>query len=401
MHQSTDHQQTASDVQPPLAALERALAAWRRLGDARPLRRWAVAELDDQGVPIRLGVDSWADAARLLASAARGRAGWPPEVAGRLEGLARVGRAFTRPDGSAMLGEAGPASKPKGRLRSGPGRPFADSITTRDRVLAGFRSGGGRAGPAAWLALDHRGGAGPARIELGAEGVAWFGSRWAADAPEPDMAPTPGRPRWVFQASNEEAEAVEWTFGRGPRRRTSTVVWIPGRRLALLAVEAAGAIASALDLMPGVAATAIEGLRGLALRRGGGRRAVRLLPIGLPASDYPTDRGRLETSGARVTLHHPGAGARAWSPLLVSWDADRDRRATRWRVLTITENRKVCRPGRAFAARVGWAGAEGVVVYRSLAKPVRRVFLGHETTARLLVGTLSAEGRVTPILQIE
>jgi hypothetical protein len=51
---------------------------------------------------------------------------------------------------------------------------------------------------------------------------------------------------------------------------------------------------------------------------------------------------------------------------------------------------------------VAWGpGSEGLVVYRSLAPPALRNFLGHQTGARFLVGSFTKSGDVRPILKLD
>ena len=54
-----------------------------------------------------------------------------------------------------------------------------------------------------------------------------------------------------------------------------------------------------------------------------------------------------------------------------------------------------------FAARARWGLDETIVVYRSLARPGLRAFLGHQTKARFLIGTFSNEGVVKPLVSLE
>ncbi len=90
---------------------------------------------------------------------------------------------------------------------------------------------------------------------------------------------------------------------------------------------------------------------------------------------------------------------RVWMPLLLSWDPAIRKPFTG--VLTVVEQSKIGAPNVAFAARVGWGRGEGLVVYRSFAKPALRSFLGFQTTARFFVGSFSTEGEVEPFLTIE
>ena len=70
-------------------------------------------------------------------------------------------------------------------------------------------------------------------------------------------------------------------------------------------------------------------------------------------------------------------------------------------MLTVSERSKICRPGAAFAARIGWGLGDGLVVYRSLTRAAPRAFLGHQTSSRFLIGQFSAEGHVIPLLSID
>ena len=79
----------------------------------------------------------------------------------------------------------------------------------------------------------------------------------------------------------------------------------------------------------------------------------------------------------------------------------RDRRKLTWTTLTVAERSRPCAPGVAFAARVAWGRGEQLVIYRSLARPALRSFLGHQTTARFLIGEFTRGGEVVPLLKID
>ena len=131
--------------------------------------------------------------------------------------------------------------------------------------------------------------------------------------------------------------------------------------------------------------------------------SARVFPIGLPRLDYPTDRGRFgREAGAVVLRQGPTGGARrVWRPLLVSWEPKRNRQPVHWRTLTVSENSRACAAGVAFAARVSWGRDETLLVYRSLARPGLRAFLGHQTRARFLVGLFTPEGKVEPLVKVD
>ena len=51
--------------------------------------------------------------------------------------------------------------------------------------------------------------------------------------------------------------------------------------------------------------------------------------------------------------------------------------------------------------RVSWGRDETYVIYRSLAQARSRAFLGHQTTARFLVGLFKRDGAVEPIMRVD
>ena len=156
-----------------------------------------------------------------------------------------------------------------------------------------------------------------------------------------------------------------------------------------------------VSLCPGITWAPIDNCRGVTLKPPSGRGMAQVLPIGLPSLPYVTERGAFDAHADRLVLKQASAGRRSWLPLLVSWDAKRHRNAVHWRVLSVSEKSQNVPPERAFAARVSWGKNETYIIYRSLAKPAPRAFLGHQTTARFLVGRFNREGVVEPILTVD
>ncbi len=178
-----------------------------------------------------------------------------------------------------------------------------------------------------------------------------------------------------------------------------------GRKLALLADQVEGGGPSAGDAdRPG------RGGRGGADPRvpGAGPRlgtrpdlGAASCPLGLPGNPYPTDRGAFVPTGPALELRQAREGRRAWLPLLVSWEPARHRKAVRWRPLTVSEKSKVTPPDVASAVLVAWGRDEMLVIYRSLARPALRAFLGYQTRARFLVALFTREGDVEPIVKVD
>jgi len=363
--------------------------------------------LDDHGVPQRLPVAEWAD----VKPDPRLASGW-------LLALLR----FTRPDGSPVFG---PTGRSRARLRTiaswaarvgdpglatvagwwvpeaglavpgAPASPPPPADARPDRPLAVLRPDWSAGGDL--LAVDHREPGASSLVEVASRGRTWLGPAWSS----PTGPAHPGPASMVHWSSGAYADSAEWSFRLGRGRVTRTLVLLRGRGLALLAQQDDGpgpAGEVRLALPEGIEATPDAGTRALVLSAGRGRPTARLIPLGLPASNYPTDRGSLTVEGREVVLRQSGEGRRRWLPLLVAWG----KAPTAWRALTVAHRSEACRPEVAFATRVAWGPADdGLVVYRSLGPAALRCFLGHQTPARFLVGGFQASGEVKPYLRVD
>lgn len=236
-------------------------------------------------------------------------------------------------------------------------------------------------------------------LRFTAGGAEWLNGPWTHG--ESDQG---SRPRWSLWRSQPEYDLAEWTFRAGAARVTRIAFLLRGRQLALLAEqvnEPAARCSWELAVPPEVRTRSGAESRALSLSLPRGRVGPRVIPFGLPTANYATERGALEQAGSSLRLTQAATGVRTFLPLLLSWHASRDRREPNWRVLTVTRDRKVCKPGVAFAARVGWRGEPyQLVIYRSLAAPALRCFLGHQTSARFLIALFSPDGDLEPIVSI-
>jgi len=407
-----------------LATLAAASAAWVEQGREAPVARWLDRELDVDGVPRRLAVSDWAEGLQTLAGArSRRAAGWPDRFDAAAEGWFRATLRYARPDGSPVF-SAGPP--PEGRrvlFRGWADRLTDPGLTTvvdwwfprasndphappplpadarPDRALAVLRANWARDGDL--IAVDHRRDAGSSsRFELFGQGRTWLGPTWGSG--DPSLAATRAEP--VLWSSRSAADHFEWSFRVGRTRVVRTAVLLRGRRLAVLGEQRDGPGDPGpwrMSLPDGVETQPIPESRGLSLVRG--RSRAQVLPVGLPRLDYPTERGTFGVEGGDLVLR-PGAGEgdrRGWRVLVVSWEPQRNRQPVHWRTLTVSEASKACGPETAFAARVTWGRDDTLVIYRSLAPPAVRAFLGHQTRARFLIGLFSTEGEVEPLVKVE
>jgi hypothetical protein len=417
---------------PELAELAVAVRAWTERGRPDRLRRWLERELDAEGVPRRLPPAAWRAGLTALAEAwDAARPDWPEALVGRVKGLVWASLRFSRPDGSAVFGPEGAAPEfaaliyswserlaepalatalqkraaaradglsPRKPKRSAEPPSVSDAPAGRlDRPLAVLRADWARRGD--YLAIDHRDPCGPGLVELSAAGRRWLGPEWISG----EGTRTRARAQLICWLSQKRADLAEWSFGTPDGRVVRTALWIKDQHLALLADEVDGPVPSALlrvAVAPEIEPIAVSDLRAFQLAAGRGLSA-RVLPLGLPSLPYATDRGSLGVEGRFLALRQRVEGRRAWLPLLVSWRPGRNRRPTRWRLLTVSEHGAICPPDVAFAARIGWGSAENLILYRSLARPASRVFLGHQTRARFLVGWFTRTGEVEPIITVE
>ncbi len=411
-----------------LDALQRAIEDWARCGNEQPLTRWLERELDSQGALFRLPISDWHRCVdRLLETRRRARA-WPSRWNSPMLRLVKAALWFSRRDGVPVI-DFDPSTPKiftgcKGSAdRTDPIDPSGDverviqswlsratswnSDGTRPdwggskRVIEVLRPG--------WpvtddfLAVDHRDTESPCRFELFGAGRSWLGPSWEPDAGR--VATSAPRPRaWIEAPSGILAE---WTYRAGNARVTQSALILRERSLALLSLvvehRAAGpsVLGMRVSLPPGIAARPVENCRGVVLNPASHRGSALVLPIGLPSLPYPTERGAFVIENNSLVLNQALAGRRCWLPLLVSWNTPRHRKEVHWRLLSVSEKSRNVTSDRAFAVRVRWSRDETYVFYRSLAKPAPRAFLGHQTTARLLVGLFTRDGAVEPIFTVD
>ncbi len=373
--------------------------------------------------PPEQSVDAWLDAPPRSAIGPRGdRLGdfVSPSDPHAVDWLRAVFR-LTRADGSMMFGSRG-GSKPRlvelerwvrrvgdphlarviGWWR--PSSPLNDEVEAvppplpshgwADRPLAILRPDWTRRGDC--VAVDHFGPGSTSRVEVAGRGVTWLGPSWTSPGLAEGLSPTLARP--TYWSSGAYADAFEWSFPAGMVEVTRTAVLIRGGHLALLLQTERGVEAGVGEvrwsLPDGMEARPDPASRALILATGRGRPTARLIPIGLPESNYPTDRGSLVAEGGEVILRQRTEGPNRCLALLVSW---RKQPPRGWRTLTVAEKSAACPASTAFAARVSWGVKQtGLLIYRSLATPGLRSVLGYQTRARLIVGAFAPTGDVHP-----
>jgi hypothetical protein len=410
--------ETAPAFSPEWKRLEKALEVWIDRGNWGPLGIWINRELSEDGLPIRMPVSAWWPVLEALAQGWPRGGGWPIEAVDRVRGLVLAALRWSRPDGSAVFGPSGGVRGNLGLLRDwaerlddpsfgvvadwwAPGRsrsrrepsaPPLPAFGAETIPLAMLRADWSVRGDL--LSIDQRDRSSPCLLELNGGGRRWLGPTWGTSANGP------ARP--TFWATGPQADLAEWTVREGPSRVVRTALLFRGRKLALLAEQVDRPVGMAglrLSLPAGVVACPIAGSRAFALTIG--RATARVLPLGLPPLPSSTDRGTSAIEDDAIHIRQAIAGRRGWLPVLVSWDAARNRRPVRWRPLTVTERMTICPPEVAFAVRVAWGPGENLVIYRSLGPPRLRAFLGHQTGSRFLAGRFTKAGDLEPWIKVD
>ncbi len=410
-----------------LEELSQAIAAWGQRSDDRPLLRWLKRQLDSNGTPIRMSLPEWNESLNLILAAQRMQGEWPDRCALAITRMILASLRFTRPDGclatcfgaapggsSALLASGdrtqldhtdGPIARTRRRwLAQGveEGLPHASmGWASSKRVLAGLNDDG--TAMRDLLVVDHHAAGDFCRFELFGGGRSWLGPAWTVNG-ETGLDHRPWPQTWI---STVTADLAEWSHSAGADRVTRSVLLLRGLRLALLSVvverrsSTSGPAGYRIGRTPGLAVEPVEACRALLLSLSPRRGTAQVVPIGLPCRAYDTDHGRFGADGDDLVLSHAAAGRRTWLPLLVSWDAARHRKRLHWRVLTVSEQSRIVSADRAIAVRVSWGRQETYVIYRSLASPAPRVFLGHRTESQFLVGRFTDQGIVEPIFEVE
>lgn len=412
-----------------LTALTKAAAAWTRLAKSHPLDRWLARELGDEGAPARLSLAGWLPALETLVEAKQARAGWPDATDGRVLDFLRALMRFTRPDGRvATLDErAISAEELRARWERWIGAfPGSDASRVLDWWFPGRKSKSIAPPKAGWsssarvlgcsrvdwtargdlLAFDQPKGASATRLELFGAGHSWLAGLWRAPGGDDGNA-TAVKP--VVWRTSSAADVAEWTFRANGLRVRRVLALLHGRRAAFLADQVEGLktparLETSIDVSGSdLTVEAVADSRALLLRPPSDGKTAQVIPLGLPALPYETDRGRFGFDADRgvLALSQSAAGRRAWMPLFISWNGSRHRRKLSWRALTIAENFKARPSDLAQAVRVSWGRSETFLIYRSFGPPARRSFLGHITTARFLIARFTPEGDVDPIIALD
>jgi hypothetical protein len=129
----------------------------------------------------------------------------------------------------------------------------------------------------------------------------------------------------------------------------------------------------------------------------GEKRLGTVLPISLPEWKVAGANSRFRTDPAGLEISQRGRGL--FAPLFFDLDPSRRNKALTWRVLTVAESLHTVPADVAVAYRVQ-IGKSQWVIYRSLAQPGNRTFLGQNRTSEFFVARFGKDGETETILDV-
>ncbi len=399
---------------------------WRQRGRSQKLLRWLERFLNDPEQIPRFGEPSdwWTVLDALLEWRDLGQGGWPDPLDDLTAALLKNALRFSRTDGSAVFRPEGQPAERAERVRRWVDRlddpalrtiarwwfptrgksarrpqdssPPLPAVSSERRVLAMLRPDWLAQGD--FLAVHQPSGAPATSIELRGRGCWLLGPDWLFR----DPSGLSSSPRRAFWSTLSRADVLEWSLRSGSSRVARTAARFRGAQMALLSeqlVPVSPRTRVTLPVAPAVSASlAPDGSFGLLKAPG---LKAQVIPLAVSPDDPGSAPPRLSLDEGRFVLEFPSPGKRAWVGWLVVWDPARARRTPAIRPLTVTTRTIRCRPDQAQAFRIGWgAGLDGLVVYRSLARPDLRTFLGQQTADRFRVGWFDTSGNLKPLLNI-
>ncbi|MCA9180521.1 MAG: hypothetical protein KDA51_03690, partial [Planctomycetales bacterium] len=125
------------------------------------------------------------------------------------------------------------------------------------------------------------------------------------------------------------------------------------------------------------------------------------LPLHLPEWRRQATSGSLVVDEETLVSHLRCSAERLYTATLISLCGRHAKKSVTWRNLTVGEDLRIVGADEALAFRVQ-IGKKQWVIYRSLARPMRRTALGMHTLSEFLAGRFDADaGNFEPLLVVE
>lgn len=126
--------------------------------------------------------------------------------------------------------------------------------------------------------------------------------------------------------------------------------------------------------------------------------SIRCFPVALPDRHVFSTPGKFGTDFSFSTTVR---GTGWYNPILFDWSPARRTATAEWRALTVAEDRTAVKPGVASGYRLK-LGSHQWLMYRSLVRTDEpRSVLGHQTRYETVIGSVEANGDITPLMLVE
>jgi hypothetical protein len=155
---------------------------------------------------------------------------------------------------------------------------------------------------------------------------------------------------------------------------------------------------SRFPICTGVAGTTNAQTREILLEAGPGSVPVRCFPLALPDRHVFSTPGKF---GADLSCTTTVKGTGWYNPVLFDWSPACRTAPAEWKALTVAEDRTAVKPGVASGYRLK-LGSHQWLLYRSLIRTDEaRSVLGHQTRYETVIGSVEANGDITPLMLVE
>ncbi|MDB5387954.1 MAG: hypothetical protein JWM11_3600 [Planctomycetaceae bacterium] len=146
----------------------------------------------------------------------------------------------------------------------------------------------------------------------------------------------------------------------------------------------------------GIAGTSNAKTREIRFEAGG--VPIRCFPVALPDRHVFSTPGKFGTDLSCTTTVR---GTGWYNPILLDWSPARRTAPAEWKALTVAEDRTAVKPGVASGYRLK-LGSHQWLMYRSLIRTDEpRSVLGHQTRYETVIGSVEANGDITPLMLVE
>ncbi len=247
------------------------------------------------------------------------------------------------------------------------------------------------------------------RIDLTAFGVSWAKGSWEAETLIDGQRATGGRDwRCCCWCSDGDADYAELQTKLNDETTLLRQVLLSRTDHFVLLVDIVQSTGDAarglqhsmrLPLVRGSEPTADALTREWAIDRG--RLRLRLFPLGLEQDSVNRAAGRLAVDEEGIVLTQEASGSAVVCPLFVDFSPARRKKGVAWGRVTVAEDGSILPVCDAYASRLRVGDHQWLYLHNLTRGETARTVLGMHTFHETVIGEVTAQGEVEPIMQVE